>query len=92
MYFVGANATLLTQYTQYANSDTLFIAAITIENTSTLFGRWEIDVESQGSYHIQILGDGELTFSTDLITTHPNTTDDINDLKPLEGKMNFSCH
>ena len=80
------------QYTQYANSDTLYTAGITIENNDTLFGRWEIDVESQGPYHVQILGDGELTFSTDLITTHPNTTDDINDLKPLVGKINFSCY
>ena len=78
------------QYREYARSDTLYIAGITIDSNSALFGQWEIEVESQGAYHVQILGNGELTFSTDLITTHPNTPDDINDLKPPVGKINFS--
>ena len=38
-----------------------------------------------------MLGDGELTFLSDVITIRPNATDDINDLKPLVGK-NFNHH
>lgn len=85
VYFIlGTNATSLSQYSEY-RSGTLFIASINITDP-TLYGQWTISLMSQGSYCIQILGDGELTFSTEVITTHPNTTDDINDLKPLVGK------
>ena len=71
------------QYSEY-RSNTLYIATINTTD-STLSGRWTIALTSQGSYSIQVLGEGELTFLSDVVTLRPNATDDINDLKPLAG-------
>ena len=81
---LGTNATDLPQYSEY-RSNTLYIATINTTD-STLSGRWTISLNSQGSYSIQVLGEGELTFLSDVVTMRPNATDDINDLKPLVGK------
>ena len=65
-------------------SSTLFIATV---NTTgpMLSGRWTVRLTSQASYTIQVLGEGELTFLSNVVTIRPNATDDINDLKPLAG-------
>ena len=77
------NARVLPQYSEY-RSGTLFIATI---NTTGLSGRWIVLVSSLGSYSMQVLGEGELTFLSEVVTMRPNDTDDINDLKPLAGKQ-----
>lgn len=79
----------MTQYLEHTRSNALYIATINIDDP-VLYGQWTITIASQGSYCIRVLGDGELTFVTDIITTHPNTTDDINDLKPLIGKVTLT--
>ena len=77
------------QYSEY-RSNTLYIATVNTTD-STLSGQWTIALTSQGSYSIQVLGNGELTFLSDVITIRPNATDDINDLKPLVGKVSLLC-
>ena len=81
------NATILPQYSEHARSDTLYIATINTTD-SAFYGQWTITLSSQGSYSIQVLGDGELIFLSEIITVRPSAAaDDINDLKPLVGKM-----
>jgi len=83
---LGIDATALAQYSEVHSSNTLYIATINVTN-SAFYGQWALVLTSQGPYSIQVLGDGELTFLSEITVTHPNITDDINDLKPLEGGL-----
>ena len=84
-FISGADATVLPQYNAVYRSSTLFIATVNTTDPM-LSGRWTVRLTSQVSYTIQVLGEGELTFLSNVFTIRPNTTDDINDLKPLAGK------
>ena len=72
------------QYSLSKNSSSLYIATINVAN-STLYGWWRTTVSSLGTYSIQVLGNGELTFVSKIITANPVSGDDINDLKPVGG-------
>lgn len=85
--FVGTDAASLVKYSVSHNSKSLYIATLDITDT-TLYGQWTVTVESVGAYRIQVLGNGELSFISKIITATSNG-DDINDLKPLGGKTEF---
>ena len=82
--FVGTNARSLVQYSVSHNSSSLYIATINTPD-SMLYGQWTVTLESMGTYSIQVLGNGEQTFISKMITANPSSGDDIDDLKPLGG-------
>jgi len=87
LYFcIGTDATALVQYSVSVNSSSLYIATVNTTD-STMYGQWTITLTSQGTYSIQVLGDGELTLISKIITANPSNNDDIDDFKPLGGKM-----
>ena len=74
------------QYFSPVNSTTLYTATINITE-ATLYGQWNITIESEGSITIQVLGYSELIISIQIFTTGPNGGEDIGDPKPLESKV-----
>ena len=83
--FAGINADRIPQYSSSLNTDTSYIATINISGDA-LYGPWEITVESQGSFTVQVLGNSELIISTHIFSNTPNGGRDIDDPKPLESK------
>ena len=83
--FIGMNADHIPQYSSSLNTDTSYIATINITE-DTLYGLWEITIESRGSFTVQVLGNSELIISTHIFSSNPNGGRDIDDPKPLESK------
>jgi len=82
----GINASTLMEYSISLESLSTYIAVINITDTS-LFGQWTITLTAQGPYSIHVMGDSELMFISELVYTNPSGMDEINDLKPLVGKI-----
>ena len=85
----GIDASTLMQYSISLESVATYIAVVNITDAS-LSGQWTITLTSQGSYSVHVMGNSELMFTSELIYTNPSGMDEINDLKPLAGKISES--
>ena len=78
--------TSLAQYTSSLNTATSYISNINITD-DFLRGEWTIRIQSQGSYSISVLGNTELSFSSELFKIDPSNTYGFSQLegKPSQG-------